>query len=167
MIVRSAILGISAQEQERSIAMAQQQEDKPVKLDKKTLAEKMKEIDFCMMTTLHSTGELNSRPMSNNKNVEWDGDTWFFAYKDSSQVKETQSHSNVNLSYAVPKEVLFISLRGRGEIVADVAKKKELWYDDLERWFPDGPEDESVVLIKVVGEYIEYWGKDGDGSLGL
>jgi len=147
--------------------MAQQQQDRPLKLDKKTLAKTMKEIDFCMMTTLQSNGQLNSRPMSNNRNVDWDGDTWFFAFKDSHQVKETHRHSNVNLSYALPQQVLFISLKGRGEIVTDVAKKKELWYDDLERWFPEGPEDESVVLIKVVGEYVDYWSMEGDGSLDL
>src|SRR5690606_33447577 len=99
--------------------MAQQQEDKTVKLDKKSLAKTMKEVDFCMMTTLQANGQLNSRPMSNNKNVDWDGDTWFFAFKDSTQVKETQENSNVNLSYAVPKQILFISLKGRGEIVEE------------------------------------------------
>ena len=147
--------------------MAHEQEDERLDLDKKTVAKTMKEIDFCMMTTVRSNGELNSRPMSNNTNVEWDGDTWFFAFKDSSQVEETQANSHVNLSYSTPEEVLFISLKGRGEIVDDVAKKKELWYDDLERWFPEGPEDESVVLIKVVGERVDYWSKEGDGSLEL
>ena len=121
--------------------MAHEQEDERLDLDKKTVAKTMKEIDFCMMTTVRSNGELNSRPMSNNTNVEWDGDTWFFAFKDSSQVEETQGNDRVNLTYSAPEEVLFISLKGRGEIVDDVAKKKELWYDDLERWFPDGPED--------------------------
>ena len=38
---------------------------------------------------------------------------------------------------------------------------------DLERWFPEGPEDESVVLIKVVAEHVDYWSKEGDGSLDL
>ena len=37
----------------------------------------------------------------------------------------------------------------------------------LERWFPEGPEDESVVLIKVVGEHVDFWSKEGDGSLDL
>ena len=120
-----------------------------------------------MMTTVESSGQLNSRPMSNNTNVEWDGDTWFFAFTDSSQVLETRANSHVNLTYSAPEEVLFISLKGRGEIVTDVAKKKALWYDDLERWFPDGPEDEAVVLIKVVGEHVGYWSKEGDGSLEL
>jgi len=32
--------------------------------------------------------------------------------------------------------------------VDDIAKKRELWIDDLERWFENGL-DESIVLIKV------------------
>lgn len=147
--------------------MAEQQGDSKVKLNKAKLAETMKQIDFCMMTTVEADGQLHSRPMSNNTNVEWDGETWFFAYQDSSQVQELRANRQVNLAYAVPQEILFISVKGRGEIVEDTAKKQELWYDDLERWFPNGPEDESVVLIKVVGEYASYWSKEGDGEINL
>jgi general stress protein 26 len=105
--------------------------------------------------------------MSNNRNVEWDGDTWFFAYADSSQAQETAREANVNLAYALPDEILFVAVTGRGEIVKDDAKKRELWYDDLKRWFPEGPDDNKVVLIKVVGKYVHYWSKEGDGELEL
>ena len=32
----------------------------------------------------------------------------------------------------------------------------------MEAWFPQGPEDDSIVLIKVTGETAEYW--DGPGG---
>lgn len=142
-------------------------DEQPIKLDKKTLAKTMAEIDICMMTTVESNGQLHSRPMSNNSNVEWDGDSWFFAYEDSSQVQELEQNRQTSLAYVVLDQFIFISVEGRGEIVRDDAKKKELWYDELERWFPNGPEDDNVVLIKVVGEYAYYWGKEGDGQLDL
>ncbi len=144
-----------------------EQEDEKIKLSKKQLAETMAEIDLCVMTTVGEDGQLYGRPMSNNTNVEWDGDTWFFAYADSSQVQETKREPNLNLAYARPDEILFITLTGRGEIVTDVEKKKELWYDELERWFPNGPEDENVVLIKVNGQRAYYWSKEGDAELEL
>ncbi|MCB0078244.1 MAG: pyridoxamine 5'-phosphate oxidase family protein [Anaerolineales bacterium] len=147
--------------------MANHDEERSLTLTKKKLADIMKEIDFCMMTTLQSNGQLSSRPMSNNSNVEWDGDTWFFASKDSMQVQEISEHANLNLSYAVPDEILFISIEGRGEIVEDVEKKKALWEKELERWFPGGPEDDEVVLIRVVGEYAAIWSKEGDATLDL
>jgi general stress protein 26 len=147
--------------------MATSQDDKKMKLSKKMLAEVMKDIDICMMTTVGARGYLYSRPMSNNRNVTWDGDTWFFAYADSSTVKETEHEPNVNLAYAVPTEIVFVTVTGRGEIVKNDAKKKELWYDDLQQWFPDGPEDDKLVLIKVAGKYAHYWSKEGEGELEL
>ncbi len=59
--------------------MADHEEDQKIKLSKKMLANVMKEIDICMMTTVGSYGRLHSRPMSNNRNVDWDAETWFFA----------------------------------------------------------------------------------------
>jgi general stress protein 26 len=146
---------------------AAQKKEKKVKLNKKMLTKVMKDIDFCMMTTNGARGRLHSRPMSNNRNVEFDGETWFFSYADSSQVRELKKDSNVSLSYAVPEEILFISLAGKGEVIKDNAKKKELWYGELERWFPEGPEDKKVVLIKVDAKLVHYWSKDGEGELAL
>lgn len=147
--------------------MAKQQESEKVSLSKKMLAEIMKDIDICMMTTVGTYGHLHSRPMSNNRNVTWDGDTWFFSRSDSSQVREIERDANVNLAYSVPDKILFVSVTGRGDILKDDKKKKELWYDELERWFPEGPEDNDIVLIRVKGRKAYYWGKDGDGELEL
>src|SRR5690349_16989896 len=139
----------ATKEQSAKEQTSKQQDEKRMRLSKKMLAEVMKDIDFCMMTTVGPRGDLHSRPMSNNRNVDWDGNTWFFSFADSTQVTETQRDANVNLAYAVPDDIVFVSVTGRGEIVKDDKKKKELWYDDLARWFPDGPEDDKVVLIKV------------------
>ena len=45
--------------------------------------------------------------------------------------------------------------------------KRELWLEELERWFENGPEDESVVLIKVGAEHAEHWGNPDDGVVEL
>ncbi len=144
-----------------------QPKQKKLSLNKKMLTRTMKDIDFCMMTTVGARGRLHSRPMSNNRNIDWSGETWFFSYADSSQVKELKRGSSVNLSYALPEEILFVSVAGKAEIIKDTEKKKELWYDELARWFPEGPEDKKLVLIKVDAKLVHYWGKDGDGELAL
>lgn len=41
------------------------------------LAKKMKGIDFSMFSTNTDGGLIASRPMSNNGDVEYDGDSWF------------------------------------------------------------------------------------------
>ncbi len=51
------------------------------------LAKKLGKIDFCMLNT---TGpeSIISRPMSNNGDVEYDGDSWFFSYEDTKKVRD-------------------------------------------------------------------------------
>lgn len=147
--------------------MAHHDADKKITLDRKTVADVMKDVDICMMTTVSTEGHLHSRPMSNNKEVEWDGKTWFYAFADSSQVREIERNPNVNLAYARPDKILFVSLTGRGAILRDDNLKKEHWHKDLKMWFPDGPEDDKVVLICVDANYVYYWSKKGEGDLNL
>ena len=45
------------------------------------LRDLMKDINFCMLTTLDDDGCLRSRPMSTNGEVEANGDLWFFIRK--------------------------------------------------------------------------------------
>jgi general stress protein 26 len=136
-------------------------------LDKTTLAEVMKQIDICMMTTEAADGHMHSRPMSNNRNVEWDGTSWFFSNADTPKAEELGHNPKVNLAYSLTEDMVYISLAGRVELVYDDAKKRELWYDGLDRWFPNGPDDDNVVLIKVIGEHARYWSKEGSGELKL
>lgn len=42
------------------------------------LSKRMQKIDFCMMCTLAPTGAISTRPMSNNGDVDYDGDTGCF-----------------------------------------------------------------------------------------
>ena len=144
-----------------------QEEEKKVRVSKRMLAGLMKEMDFCMMTTVDAHGRLCSRPMSNNRDVSFDGDSWFFAFADSQQAQQIEANPAVNLAYSQPDEILFISLVGTGEIVRDDRKKKKLWHKELERWFVNGPEDDSVILIKVSAQHATYWGKDGEGEADL
>ena len=39
------------------------------------IARKLKKIDFCMMSTHAGSGAISNRPMSNNGNVDYDGDS--------------------------------------------------------------------------------------------
>ncbi|HEX8833472.1 MAG TPA: pyridoxamine 5'-phosphate oxidase family protein, partial [Abditibacteriaceae bacterium] len=47
------------------------------------LREMIKDIDLCMLTSVEADGTLHSRPMSNNREVEFDGGLWFFTYGSS------------------------------------------------------------------------------------
>ena len=133
----------------------------------KQIAEMMSDLDFCMLTTQSVDGELHARPMSNNGEVEFDGDVWFFSSADSRKVTEIEAEPRVQLSYTDTHRFLFISMSGEAEIVRDVRKKSALWMEDLERWFDDGPESEDIVLIKVTPSTVAYWNGEDAGELTL
>ena len=50
-----------------------------------------------MLTTVTEGGELSSRPMSNNRDVKYDGDSWFFAYDDARFIQDIQTTDQVGL----------------------------------------------------------------------
>jgi general stress protein 26 len=133
----------------------------------KQVAEIMRDIDFCMFTTTSADGGLYGRPMSNNGEVEFDGDIWFFSGADTRKIQEIKADPRVHLSYVDPEQFRFISMTGTAEIVRDRDKKRELWLDELKRWFKDGPDSLDVVLINVRPTLVAYWTGAEDGQIKL
>ncbi|RUT07111.1 general stress protein [Dulcicalothrix desertica PCC 7102] len=123
----------------------------------KKVRELIKDIDYAMLTTVDSEGKLHSRPMATNKEVEFNGDVWFFTYASSLKVNEINRRHEVNVSYADPKKQSYVSLTGTAEIVRDREKLEELWQPQLKAWFPKELEEPDIALIKVNVENAEYW----------
>jgi general stress protein 26 len=104
----------------------------------KKVAKLMRDLDFCMLTTRTKRGSVHSRPMSNNGEVEFDGDVWFFSAADSRKVREIEAEPSVHLSYTDLDDWRFVSMTGRARIVRDAEKKQELWLKELEQWLTTG-----------------------------
>ena len=127
------------------------------------LREIVKAVDICMLTTLDERGDLHSRPMSNNREVEFDGDLWFFTYGSSHKVDEVGRVPKVCASFADIDGQQYASVTGWAEVVRDRAKIEELWQPQLKAWFPEGAETPDIALLKVEAERAEYW--DGSQSM--
>ncbi|SFF24227.1 pyridoxamine 5'-phosphate oxidase family protein [Blastococcus tunisiensis] len=122
------------------------------------VAELLKGERFGFLTTIRRDGTLTSRPMTLQE-VEFDGDLWFFAERGSHPVEHVLASPQVNVG--VGSGGSWVSLTGDAEVVEDAAKKRELWNGAVEAWFPQGPDDGSVVLIKVHADSAEYWDAPG------
>ena len=114
---------------------------------------------IAMLTTRAPDGTLMSRPMALQE-VEFDGDLWFFADAGSRKVAHVSADPQVNV--AVGAASTWVSLTGGATVVRDLQKKRELWSKVVEAWLPQGPEDPSVVLVKVDGDTAEYWDSPGN-----
>ena len=121
------------------------------------LREIVKAVDICMLTTVGERGDLHSRPMSNNREIEFDGDLWFFTYGSSHKVDEIGHVPKVNVSFADTRAQQYASLTGRARVVRDRAKIEELWQPHMKAWFPEGVETPDIALLKVTTERAEYW----------
>lgn len=117
-----------------------------------------KGIRIAMLTTVDQDGHLVARPMAQQE-VEFDGDLWFFADRDSSTVKQLQVNPHVGVSLS--SSDTWVSICGTAAVVNDPAKAHDLWNSGVEAWMPQGPDDPSVVLLKVSADSAEYWDTPG------
>ena len=96
----------------------------------------------------------HGRPMVTGEVAEAMSAFYFPTDKNSGKVEELASDDRVFLGYVSGNE--WASVSGRGSIVSDRAKIKEIWTDLWKNWF-EGPDDPKLVLIQVTPELAEYW----------
>jgi len=125
--------------------------------DLQKLRELVKDIDFCMLTTVDEKGDLHSRPMSSNGDIDPEGDVWFFTSASSHKVSEIEKLPKVNVSFADPDNQHYISISGTAQLVRDRNKIEELWRPEFKMWFPEGKDDPDVALLRISLEKAEYW----------
>ena len=144
----------------------------------KTLAEiseDMKQIDFCTLATHAPNGTIGARPMSNNSEVDYDGDSYFFTYQDRQMVADIERDPNVAMTYlgsAGLKGILgapgqFIHVEGKASIIRDKARFEEHWDKSLDRWFPQGTDTPGLTMIEVNATRIHYWDGEDEGEVAL
>ncbi|WP_369969343.1 pyridoxamine 5'-phosphate oxidase family protein [Stenotrophomonas rhizophila] len=134
------------------------------------LAKKMANIDFTMLQTHTDSGEIAARPMSNNGDVDYDGDSWFFTTEDTDMVREITRDPKVALSFSGSKSLLgkpplFVAVQGRATLHRDKAIMQQHWVKDLERWFEQGVDSPGLVLIQVAAARIHYWDGEDQGEI--
>jgi general stress protein 26 len=118
--------------------------------------ELVEDIDFTMLTTIDARGVLVSRPMS-TRQMDDNGDIWFFTADDSKKADEIEKDHDVGLSYCDAKGMRYVSVGGRARIVHDRAKMEELYTPSLDIWFEDGLDTPDIALLKVRPLEIEFW----------
>lgn len=130
----------------------------------KDLSKKMKKIDITMMSTHTSGDEIASRPMSNNRDVDYDGTSYFFAMDDTRTISDIDKNANVGLTYQGDGGFQ-IALEGDAELIRDKAAFESHWNPDLDKWFEDGVDTEGLVMIKVDATRIHYWNGREEGEV--
>ena len=134
------------------------------------LSKKMRAIDFAMLSTKNPTGEIASRPMSTNGDVEYDGDSFLFTYEHYHSVSEIEHDPKVGLTFTGSKGLLgapplFVSVEGHAELIRDRASFEQHWVPSLDRWFKQGLDTPGIVLIKVHAQRVHWWDGEEGGEI--
>lgn len=117
---------------------------------------RLNELRFVLLTTRDGSGRLESRPMTLQQS-EFDSTLWFFASKASAFVTELHDQPHVNVSSMDARDRFFLSIGGRATVISDAQRARELWNVANEAWFPGGPDDPDLALLRVDVESAELW----------
>ncbi len=129
-------------------------------------AAKIREIDICMLSTHTEGGAIAGRPMSNNQQVDYDGDSYYFTMDDTRTVEDIKKDPKVALSFQGAKAFL-IAIEGQAELIRDKGEFAKHWSPDIDTWFEDGIDTKGLVMIKVHAERAHYWDGEEDGEIML
>jgi len=126
------------------------------------LAELIKDIRVAMMTTFPSKPTehfCHTRPMYTQRvdPATFKGELIFLTDNDTGKVREIANEDRVLLTYADSSHNRFVSVLGTATTERDPTKVRELWNLMLKAWWPAGPDDPSIALIRVEVESAEYW----------
>ena len=130
------------------------------------MAAKMAKLDIALLTTHTSRGQLSSRPMSNNGDVAYDGDSYYFTYEGSRTVRDISENAHVSLGFSGP-DWLYVTVVGLATLIRQKATMVKHWHPSLGRWFAQGIDTPGLVLVRVTAKRIKYWQGEDQGEVML
>ena len=136
------------------------------------LSKAMRDIDFAMLSTHTDGGAIAARPMSNNQQVDYGGDSYYFTMQDTRTVADIERDPQVSLSFLGKSGMLgmrpfFVAVEGHADLVRDKAAFEERWSPDLDRWFDRGIDTPGLVMIHVGAKRVHYWDGEDEGEVSL
>jgi len=126
------------------------------------LAELIKDIRVAMMTTFPSKPTehfCHTRPMYTQRvdPETFKGELIFLTDLHTGKVREIANEDRVLLTYSDPSHNRFVAVLGRATTESNPTKVRELWNLMLKAWWPAGPDDPSIAVIRVQVDSAEFW----------
>lgn len=117
-------------------------------------------VAVCMMTTRFRQG-LRARPLEARPDRN-DGIIWFLSDRRGAKDDEIEAFPEICLTFLYPKDKVYLSISGTASVARDTERAKHLWNDEQQAWWPEGPSDPNVLVIRFKPERAEIW--DGPAS---
>ena len=125
------------------------------------LSKLVSQFDTAMLVTRTGDG-MRARPLT-IADAQADGTMYFSTAVESPKVHELEADPHVDVVMQDGRR--FVSLSGTARIVRDRALIARLWKASWKVWFPAGPDDPSLCLLRVDSTEAAYW--DMSGTAGV
>ena len=90
------------------------------------------------------------------------GIIWFVTDVRGTKDEEIGAAHDIGLVFIHEGDRAYLSITGRAFVTRDSAKSKEIWRKTDDTWFPNGPDDPNVRLLRIEPITAELW--DGPSS---
>jgi general stress protein 26 len=107
-----------------------------------------------LLTTRGEDGHFRSRAMAMRQRVRGE-EIWFATSISSKKVQDLERDPHCALTFFDAAGGDTLSISGSGEVIRDRKLMRELWEASWHRWFPEGPDQRDLALLRVMPEHVE------------
>lgn len=123
----------------------------------------IEDFRVAMLTVIGVDNVIHACPMSVACHEEETGNIYFAT--STVNEKTTEIENNPHTAVTFQSSTQFVSLSGQSIVINDRVMIRELFNPAWEAWFPEGPEQVDIRLIKFSPEKGEYWDLSGMNGL--
>lgn len=116
------------------------------------------------MLTTQFSGGLRSRPLEVRADMDV-GLIWFLTDVRGGKDDDINAAHDVGLVLFDEDSRAFLSITGRATAARDSAKAKKIWKGTDDIWFPGGPDDPNLLVLRFEPHSAELW-EGQSGALG-
>jgi general stress protein 26 len=120
----------------------------------------IEKVGIAMLTTRFAGG-LRARPLEARPDRAA-GIIWFLTDARSGKDEEVAAAPDIGLVFIDAGENAYLSITGRAEILRDTGRAAEIWKSTDQVWWPGGPDDPTLRVLRVEPTTAELW--DGPSS---
>jgi general stress protein 26 len=123
----------------------------------------IEKVGVCMLTT-HFAGGLRARPLEARPDRDA-GLIFFVTDIHSAKEDEIEVAPHVGLAFIDPNDKAYLSITGRAHVLRDPETTRAFWQKTDEVWWPGGPTDPNVCLLRIELFTAQLW--DGPASAAI
>ena len=108
------------------------------------------------MLTTQFNGGLRARPLEARADRDA-GVIWFVTDVRGAKDDEIGAAHDIGLVFIDEADHAYLSITGRAFVTRDPAQTKTIWEKTDDAWFPGGPDDPNVRLLRIEPNTAELW----------